>query len=120
MPLTFDDDEEVPRLRRDRTEKMLGGRAYLEPTKVQHLALAYCCKELDVYTNIVKPEDLPQFQAAIKTLFSVSTCRDFIGNCLENILFNYCPSFYKQNLDMYSQSGWVETCLDTHKHFHKC
>lgn len=94
--------EDMSRMRRDRTEKLLGGRAHIEVCHAFEESLAYCCKDVDIYCNQQALNDLA------KTLFKMSNCRAFIGCCLYNAIFG---TEYNEE--------FLNCVLEHHKHFHK-
>lgn len=106
---------EGSRLRRDRMEKLLGGRAYLAPCKDFSASLGYCAKDLDIHTNI-PGLNIEKLTNLLRDIYPLTTCKDFIGTIIENILESTDPN---TQMDLYDMP-FIQSILFTHKYFHKC
>lgn len=101
--------EDAVRMRRDRTEKLLGGRAHLEVCHAFEESLAYCCKDFDIYCNENALNEIA------RRLFKLSECRTFIGTVLYNAVYGteYSEEFLE--LIHYHHQQWHKRCPDTKK-----
>lgn len=90
-------NESETRLRRDRVCKWLGGRAHLEVCREFYCSLAYCCKDLCIYSSITL--DLEMLTNIIKRAKELHDCNHFVGAIIANCLANPSHENMKNYLD---------------------